>query len=135
MLSPLTELPPSSRHVLVAEDSLIHQRLATTLLVSRGLQVTMVDNGYKAVLAAREGHFDLILMDIEMPVLDGCAAVQQIRVDESTRGAHVPIVAVTSLDDENRILNAGVDSIIAKPLTAKLLDNILHDLASETADC
>ena len=123
------------RHVLVAEDSLLYQRLATGLLAQRGIQATVVNNGQEAVVAARDFRFDLILMDVEMPILDGCAATRQIRAQEPRHGIHVPIVAVTSLNDRQRVLRAGMDAYINKPLSAAALDGVLRDLAVEPACC
>lgn len=123
------------RQALVAEDSLVHQRVAERLLGQRGFQVTVVDNGRAAVVAARGVAFDIILMDVEMPVLDGCDATRQIRHQETQQGLHVPIVAVTSLQDRERVLNAGMDAYIAKPLSPRTLDEILRELPAQTACC
>jgi two-component system sensor histidine kinase/response regulator len=131
--SPIQKTP--RWQALVAEDSVIHQRLALSILNRRGFQVTVVNNGREAVVASRDFAFDLILMDVEMPVLDGCAATRQIRVQEMQHGLHVPIVAVTALEDRERVLNAGMDSYIPKPLSAAALDDILHQLVADTACC
>ena len=119
-------------HALVAEDSLVHQRLAVNLLTRRGFQATAVNNGQEAVAAARDFHFNLILMDVEMPVLDGCAASRQIRDQETRYDQHVPIVAVTSMEDRERVLRAGMDAYIPKPLTAAALDRVLRNLGADT---
>ncbi len=120
-------------HALVAEDSLIHQRLARSILAQRGFLVTVVNNGHEAVVATRGVNFDLILMDIEMPVLDGCAAARQIRFQQAANQPRVPIVAVTSLDDRQRVLAAGMDAHLAKPLAADRLDRVLEELVCDSA--
>ncbi|HJN12184.1 MAG: response regulator [Pirellulaceae bacterium] len=122
-------------HALVAEDSLLHQRLAISLLTRRGIQATAVNNGQQAVVAARDFRFNLILMDVEMPVLDGCAATRQIRDQETKLGRRVPIIAVTSMEDPERVLRAGMDAYISKPLSASALDGVLRELLAETACC
>ena len=70
-----------------------------------------------------------------MPVLDGCAATRQIRDQETKLGRRVPIIAVTSMEDPERVLRAGMDAYISKPLSASALDGVLRELLAETACC
>ena len=106
----------SSLHILVAEDSLMHQRFAVRLLEQQGHRVTLVNNGLAAVRAVREGHFDLVLMDVEMPEMDGLSATQLIRAEERP-GEHLPVVAVTATGDRQACLAAGMDDWLPKPLS------------------
>jgi signal transduction histidine kinase/CheY-like chemotaxis protein len=107
--------------VLVAEDNAINVLLARTLLESVGYSVETVANGADAVEAARLGGFDLILMDVQMPVMDGLQASRKIRALPGERGA-VPIVAMTAnavKSDRNACLDAGMDDFISKPFNAE----------------
>ncbi len=120
----------SSLQVLLVEDSRVHQQLAMGLLERMGHVVTVVGNGEEAVEAFARHHYDLVLMDVEMPVLDGLRATRAIREQERARGTHVPIVAVSSTEDCNRCFEAGMDGFLAKPLDADALDSLLQRLGA-----
>jgi CheY-like chemotaxis protein len=126
-------LPPQSfRHqlnlkLLVAEDNARNRDLAIQMLARLGLEAATVNNGHEAISAAAGGGFDLILMDIQMPELDGLSAVAAIRTLPGT-AAHVPIVAVTAnamLGDRERYLAAGFDDYLAKPLRLEQLSQVI----------
>jgi PAS domain S-box-containing protein len=105
--------------VLLAEDNLVNQRLAVALLQKAGHSVTLACNGLEAVEAWRRGTYDLILMDVQMPVLDGVAATTMIRKAEAATNRRVPIIAVTAhalQGDRERFLEAGMDGYIEKPI-------------------
>lgn len=102
--------------VLIADDSRMQQRITSGLLESRDCEVTLVDNGAEAVREAAARVYDLILMDVEMPEMDGLTATRSIRDHEKTLGTHVPIIATTSLPDRERCLQAGMDGFVQKPL-------------------
>ncbi|MGJ5815036.1 response regulator [Paludibaculum fermentans] len=105
--------------ILLAEDNAINQRLAVQFLEKRGCQVTVAGNGKIAVEAMRKEQFSLILMDAEMPEMDGLQATAVIRQWERENGGHIPIVAMTASameGDRERCLNAGMDGYIAKPI-------------------
>ncbi|HSL19987.1 MAG TPA: response regulator [Vicinamibacterales bacterium] len=105
--------------VLVAEDNATNQKLVATLLGQRGHEVSIVSNGREAVARAREQPFDIILMDVQMPVMGGLEATAAIRVDERARGVRTPIVALTAhamAGDRERCLEAGMDGYLSKPL-------------------
>lgn len=127
-------LPQKSLRILLAEDSLVNQRLAVALLTKVGHSVTVVETGREAVEAFREGQFDLILMDVQMPVLDGCQATREIRQYEQEHGARrIPIVAMTAhamKGDKERCLAAGMDEYIAKPIRSRLLYEKLEQVSS-----
>jgi signal transduction histidine kinase/DNA-binding response OmpR family regulator len=114
-------IEPSSRrlHVLLAEDNVVNQRLAVRLLEKRGHTVVVANNGREALAALEREPFDLVLMDVQMPEMDGFEATAAIRARERATGAHIPIVAMTAhamRGDEERCLAAGMDDYIAKPI-------------------
>jgi CheY-like chemotaxis protein len=113
-----------TRRILVAEDNAVNQRIAVSLLTKRGHDVTLVDTGEKAVEAALAGTFDLVLMDVQMPRMDGFEATAAIRAHERARGGHLRIVAMTAhalKGDAERCLDAGMDGYLSKPLNAPQL--------------
>lgn len=115
-------------HVLLAEDNLVNQKLATRLLEKRGHTVTVVSNGREAVEALAKEFFDLVLMDVQMPEMDGFEAVGLIRDKEKSSGAHQPIVALTAhamKGDKERCLEAGMDFYLTKPIHSAELDALL----------
>jgi len=110
-----------AKRVLLAEDNPINQMVAVDLLSSRGHNVEVVENGAEAVEALDKDAFDIVLMDINMPVMDGLAATQKIREAERTSGAHIPIVALTAsatTEDRERCFAAGMDNFVTKPFRA-----------------
>jgi CheY-like chemotaxis protein len=128
-----THREPKSLRVLLAEDDLVHQKLALALLTMRGHSVTIACNGEEAVDALKDGDFDVVLMDIEMPVMDGIQATHLIRERENTNGKRIPVIAVTATVDPHRCLAAGMDGWIAKPLTADEIDATMHGMLSNTS--
>ncbi|MBB3214266.1 hypothetical protein FHW67_003581 [Herbaspirillum sp. Sphag1AN] len=125
--------PSSSRHVLVAEDTEINLHLARMLLNKKGFQVSTAENGELALQALRSTHFDLVLMDCMMPVLDGFEATRLWREHEASTGQpRTPVIALTASaieGDRDRCLSAGMDDYLAKPFTAvafnKMVDHWL----------
>jgi signal transduction histidine kinase/CheY-like chemotaxis protein/HPt (histidine-containing phosphotransfer) domain-containing protein len=108
--------PPLS--ILLAEDNEINQRVATHLLEEKGHTLTIARNGQEAVDANREGRFDVILMDVQMPVMNGFEATAEIRREERTTGRRTPVIAMTARalsDDRDACLEAGMDGFLAKP--------------------
>lgn len=106
------------RRIVLAEDGAVNRKVAVNLLEKRGHVVTAVENGQLAVDAVRAGRFDLVLMDVQMPVLDGFAATAAIRQLEAHSGGHLPIIAMTAhamKGDRQRCLDAGMDDYVAKP--------------------
>ena len=106
------------RKILLAEDGAVNRKVAVSLLEKRGHIVTAVENGKLAVDAVREGKFDLVLMDVQMPALDGFEATAEIRNLHSATGEHLPIIAMTAhamKGDRERCLDAGMDDYVSKP--------------------
>jgi signal transduction histidine kinase/CheY-like chemotaxis protein len=109
-------------HVLLAEDSPVNQRVAQELLERRGHEVTVVSTGREAIAAAQQNRFDLVLMDVQMPEMDGLEATRRIRERERRSGKHLRIVAMTAeamTGDRERCLAAGMDDYISKPIRAR----------------
>jgi len=119
-----------SRSILVAEDNAISQMVTVRLLEKWGHRVRLAPNGAEALKAAEAEEFDLILMDVQMPVMDGLEATRRIRTSEQTSGRHVPIVAMTAhgmKGDRERCLDAGMDGYVAKPIRVKELFDALRE--------
>jgi len=111
--------PAAGWNILVVEDNPVNQVLARRLLAKHGHQVTTATNGREALVAAEAQAFDLILMDVQMPEMDGLEATAAIRERERTSGLHVPIVAMTAhamKGDEDECLRSGMDGYITKPI-------------------
>jgi len=124
----LGESAPGGLRVLLAEDNPVNQRLAVRLLEKLGHRVTLVDSGLAVLERASHGDHDLILMDVQMPGLDGLAATRQIRQREAAQGGHVPIIAMTAramAGDRERCLEAGMDDYLAKPVDSQQLRAML----------
>jgi signal transduction histidine kinase/DNA-binding response OmpR family regulator len=107
--------------ILLAEDNAVNQKLAARLLQKRGHTVAVAETGAAALRALGEREFDLILMDVQMPEMDGLEATAAIRKGEQATGRHIPIIAMTAhamAGDRERCLEAGMDRYLSKPLKA-----------------
>jgi len=117
--------------VLLAEDNEINQKVVTALLKKRGHTVTVAGNGIKALDALQRERFDIVLMDVQMPEMDGLEATAAIRAIEQASGAHIPIVALTAhaiKGDRERCLAAGMDGYVSKPVRAEDLFQAIEGL-------
>jgi hypothetical protein len=117
--------------VLLVEDHAINQKLAVTLLERWGHRVTVADNGQLALEAMQQRQFDLVLMDMMMPVMDGLEATRRIRASET--GQRIPIIAMTANameSDRERCLEAGMDDYLSKPIKATELQAMLQRFAT-----
>jgi two-component system sensor histidine kinase/response regulator len=139
---PLHVPPPApephgpSLRILLAEDNPVNQRVAVKVLEKYGHNVTVAGNGREAVALALHKPFDLILMDIQMPEMDGYEATAAIREAEQASGAHTPIVALTAhamKSDQNRCLAAGMDDYLAKPIHVQQLLEKVERFAPKTS--
>lgn len=127
--SKLVEPDPRKISILVAEDNELNQRLAIALLEFLGHEVTVASDGSEAVSLISKREFDLILMDCQMPGVDGYEATSIIRDIESTRGFKVPIVAMTAgamPGERERCLLAGMDHYVAKPISKENIKEIIN---------
>jgi signal transduction histidine kinase/DNA-binding response OmpR family regulator len=116
-------------HILIAEDNAVNQRLLSRLLEKRGHRVTLVANGLEATAAVAEGDFDLVLMDVQMPIMDGLEATKAIRETARDKIKRQPVVALTAhamKGDNERCLAAGMDGYLTKPIRPSELDSTLQ---------
>ena len=116
--------PRRKLRILLAEDSLINQKLAVGMLQKWGHEVVVASTGREAVRLYEQQPFDLIIMDVQMPEMDGLEATQQIRSLEKRSGKHIPILAVTAhalKGDRERCLDAGMDDYVGKPIQPEVL--------------
>ncbi|MCL1889792.1 MAG: ATP-binding protein [Desulfovibrionaceae bacterium] len=119
-------LPPM--HVLLVEDNEINQEIAMGVLEGMGVSAKVASNGAEAVKVWQSEKFDLILMDIQMPIMDGLAAARAIRAETAPRARDIPIIAMTAnamSGDREKSLEAGMDAHITKPLDARELHDTL----------
>ncbi len=128
--------PTEFLRVLVVEDNAVNQRLATRLLEKRGHRVTVTANGREAVESVEKHAYDLILMDVQMPEMDGLEATAVIREREKHKGARIPIIALTAhamKGDRERCLAAGMDGYLTKPIRSQELDEVLETYLARRA--
>lgn len=117
-----------SLRILLAEDNRVNQMIAIRLLEKRGHRVVLAANGKEALDALAQASFDLVLMDVHMPGMDGIEATIAIREQEKSTGLHQPVVAMTALamkGDRERCLAAGMDCYLSKPIDLEQLDDVL----------
>ncbi len=115
----LAEDSAATCRILLVEDNEVNRTIATKLLEKRGHVVIAVENGALAVERTASDRFDLVLMDVQMPVMDGLTATARIRTREHGTGTHLPIVAVTAHaleEDRQRCFAAGMDAYLPKPI-------------------
>jgi len=113
------QAPECSLRVLLAEDNPVNQTLAMSILEKLGHKLQIVNNGREALERSQAEEFDLILMDVQMPEMDGLEATMAIRAAEASTGKHVPIVAMTAhamKGDREKCLSAGMDGYLSKPI-------------------
>jgi signal transduction histidine kinase/CHASE3 domain sensor protein len=130
--APVAGEPPLPRlRILLAEDNRVNQRVGVALLTKRGHTVEVAGNGREAVAAADARPFDLVLMDVQMPEMDGLEATRRIRERERATGQHLPIIALTAhamKGDRERCLDAGMDEYVTKPLQAEPLLRTIREV-------
>ncbi len=122
--------------ILLAEDNPVNQMLAIRLLEKRGHQVILARNGNEALVQMENEALDLVLMDVQMPELDGLQATRAVRQKEKTTGAHLPIIAMTAYamqGDQERCLAAGMDAYISKPINVKELFSVIQTVLSRSS--
>ncbi len=123
--------------ILVAEDNPVNQKLARKVFEKMGHSITVAGDGKKALEAMEQGTFDLVIMDVQMPVMDGFEATTFIRNQEEGTGTHVPIIAMTAhamKGDRERCLESGMDGYVSKPINVQELYDAIDNLFSATND-
>jgi signal transduction histidine kinase/DNA-binding response OmpR family regulator len=144
VLGPLTTEAPATEYsssgavnILLAEDNAVNQQLARRLLEKAGHSVTLARNGCEALELLGRQPFDVVLMDVQMPEMDGFEATAAIREKETKTGGHIPIIAMTAhamKGDEERCLQAGMDAYVAKPIQRKQLFSALEAVRAGSTD-
>jgi CheY-like chemotaxis protein len=128
---PTIGLTKKKLRVLLTEDNFVNQRLAVRLLEKRGHSVVIANNGVEAIEALNKQSFDVLLMDVQMPEMDGFEATKIVRAREQEIGGHIPIVAMTALamkGDRERCLAVGMDGYVSKPLHPNELYDAIEKL-------
>jgi signal transduction histidine kinase/CheY-like chemotaxis protein len=118
--------------ILLAEDNVVNQHLVARILEKQGHRVIVAENGRKAVAALEKQQVDVVLMDVQMPEMDGLEATALIREQEQGTGKHIPIIALTAYamhDDKQWCLSAGMDAYISKPLRARELVELVESFS------
>ena len=129
--------PDSFLSVLLAEDNLVNQRLAVRLLEKRGHRVVVAGTGLEALKALEKESFDLVLMDVQMPEMDGLEATAAIREKEKSTGGHQAVVALTAhamKGDREKCLAGGMDGYLTKPIRPNELDQLLENYVARHAE-
>jgi CheY-like chemotaxis protein len=117
---------PSPLRVLLVEDSLVNQRVLGGLLRRFSCEVSTVTDGKAAVAKVFEEEFDVVFMDVQMPLMDGLTATRVIRRHELRTASYTPIIAVTAGTDRQTCLEAGMDDYVAKPVRMELIQLALE---------
>jgi two-component system, sensor histidine kinase and response regulator len=124
-------------HILLAEDNLINQKVTVGMLEAAGHRIAVVNNGKEAVTALDKDPFDVVLMDVQMPEMDGFQATASIREREKSTGRRTPIIALTAhamKGDEERCLAGGMDGYVSKPIRPEELLRVIGHCVSLPAD-
>jgi len=119
--------------ILLAEDNVVNQKVAKRVLEKKGFHVTIAENGQVALEILEIWKFDLILMDVQMPLMDGLKTTQIIRMKEveQDKGCHIPIVAMTAhamMGDREKCLNSGMDGYVSKPVDSIKLYEVINEV-------
>jgi CheY-like chemotaxis protein len=119
--------------ILLAEDNVVNQRLAMRMLEKQGHTVVVVGDGVLALAALERDRFDVVLMDVQMPLMDGVEATGAIRKEERASGRHIPIIAMTAhamSGDRQRFLASGMDGYVSKPVHSQELFAAIENVLS-----
>ena len=120
----------SARQVLLVEDNQLNQMVAEGMLRLLGYECRSVNDGLQAVAELRTTFYPIVLMDVQMPELDGLEATRRLRQREGAEGGHIPVIAMTAhamMGDRERCLAAGMDGYITKPIRIESLLAIIAD--------
>lgn len=122
--------------ILMAEDNLVNQKLSQLLFKKLDVQVDMVSNGEQAVEAVKSGSYELVFMDIQMPVMDGMEATSQIRKDLGDEAPTIIALTANAMEgDRERFLEAGMDDYIAKPISLDTLKSFVAKYVAQQNIC
>jgi signal transduction histidine kinase/CheY-like chemotaxis protein len=130
--APSMDAATKNQRILLVEDNIINQRVATAMLTKRGHQVSLAQDGAEAVARLEQESFDLVLMDLQMPGMSGLEATAAIRKREQATGGHVRIIAMTAramASDRDQCLAAGMDGYLSKPIDRTLLFEAVEEAA------
>jgi len=134
----IVDAPLRPLRILLAEDNAVNQMLARRILERRGHRVLLAGNGAEALAVLRDEAVDVVLMDVQMPEMDGFEATAAIRAQERGGAAHMPIIAMTAhalKGDEEHCRAAGMDGYVSKPISAQRLfdelDRIVADVPAQ----
>jgi CheY-like chemotaxis protein len=122
--------------VLLAEDNFVNQKVAVNLLRRQGCEVDVAGTGVEALGRIETTHYDLVLMDVQMPEMDGLEAIRRIREREKQTGMHLPVIALTAhamAGDEERCRQAGMDGYLSKPFDPQRLAEVVENIAASHA--
>jgi two-component system, sensor histidine kinase and response regulator len=114
--------PDAGLRILLAEDNIVNQRLLCRILEKMGHRVVVAEDGSIALRRLADDEFDVIIMDMQMPVMDGIKTTEEIRLQERATGQHIPIMAITANafdDDRRRCLESGMDGFVVNPVTRR----------------
>jgi two-component system, sensor histidine kinase and response regulator len=123
-------------HILLAEDNRVNQAVASRLLAKLGCSLVVANNGHEAVELVTKQSFDLVLMDVQMPEMDGLGATKRIRDHEKSTHGHIPIIAMTAHameSDHARCLEAGMDGYLTKPINPQELVAAIENALDQAA--
>jgi len=126
-------LPNKSLHILLAEDNKVNQKLAFRMLEKMGHKIEIANNGRETIEKFKNNHFDLILMDVQMPEMDGFEATRKIREMEQSTQDHIPIIALTAYamkGDREKCLAMGMDAYLSKPIKPNELKNAINNFVT-----
>ena len=124
-------------NILLAEDNIVNQKMAVRMLEKRGHTVVIASDGRETLATLEQQQFDVVLMDVQMPQMDGFEVTASIREKEKATGAHIPIVAMTAYamkGDRERCLEAGMDGYVGKPIKAQELFDAIESLVGTSAE-
>jgi two-component system, sensor histidine kinase and response regulator len=133
MANPAPVTAPQPLRILVADDDAVNLLIVTAILRRQGHTPVAVENGREAIEAVRDGAFDLVLMDMQMPVMDGRMAIKAIRDAEEGTGVHTLVISLTAemfANQREACLATGGDAYVAKPITPAALFAAIRSLVS-----